>query len=241
MPSRHPLPKLNSSKIEDFRNLRELVTDRLRDAIALGELKPGQVLRQEALAAELRVSRQPIREAVRVLEHEGLIVRHGRSGLMVAPLTRTEIRDLYEFRAVLEQLVAERAVNGLSPDQILTIETIFRHAEDALSARDEARLIELDRAFHSELYMASGNAVVRDALARHWTDLARAMRIVLEVPGYPERAWQEHKAIFAALTRGDVERARRLSAAHSRSAGAHALEYMEQHPDEELKAEEASA
>jgi len=185
MPSRHPLPKLNSSKIEDFRNLRELVTDRLRDAIALGELKPGQVLRQEALAAELRVSRQPIREAVRVLEHEGLIVRHGRSGLMVAPLTRTEIRDLYEFRAVLEQLVAERAVNGLSPDQILTIETIFRHAEDALSARDEARLIELDRAFHSELYIASGNAVVRDTLARHWTDLARAMRIVLEVPGYP--------------------------------------------------------
>ena len=215
-----PPARLRTPELEDYKRLTEIVTERLREAIAFGELLPGEPVRQEALASDLGVSRQPIREAVRVLEHDGLIVRKPRSGLEVAPLTADDIRGVYEFRTFADRLAARDAVGTLSPRQVRDIETILARATRLRASNDRTALMKLDRDFHGVLYATSKNSFVRLVVARSWAHIARAMLIVAYVPGYAERAWQEHRAMFAAIVARDTALAERLAVEHVEHAGA---------------------
>jgi DNA-binding GntR family transcriptional regulator len=131
-----------------FRGVLDLVLDELRERIVSGEISPGQVLRQRDLAEEMGVSREPIKQAMRVLEAEGLIVSPPRRSAFVAPITRKVIQDIYEVRSALDTVVARRAAQ--------LDENARRDLCDQLDAMSRAalgrprpkarRLVELDAA-----------------------------------------------------------------------------------------------
>src|SRR5262245_15707411 len=155
--SEHPMEPLAPAP-----NLIEQVYVRLVDAIADGSLAPKQRLTQEEIAERLSVSRQPVSHALQILKRQGLMVELGKRGLVVAPVEPDRIRGLYQVRAALDglasRLAAERVkARTAEPRELEALRS--RLAAGGGSASDESvhEWIELDVAFHSAIYVLSGN------------------------------------------------------------------------------------
>jgi DNA-binding GntR family transcriptional regulator len=201
----------------------DVVVDELRTAILSGSLPPGSRVRQEELAARLRVSRLPVRQAFLILRHEGLIASDGGRRTFVAPLDADTIRELYGFRGLIETAVAAALAEEGRLDAN-AIRGIISKGRRAAAAGDLPRLVQLDCDFHTALYSAVGNRVLLEVMRSQWTHVRRLMSAALSMSGYAVRVWDEHTAILAAILAGDAERAARLSAAHSRVAAEHLIE-----------------
>ena len=190
--------------------------EEIREAILNGNLPPGSRVRQEELAARLGVSREPIRQALAVLEREGLVNTVNR-GAIVAPFDIKMIEEIYEFRQAVESSVAGKvaARKDFDPAKLREIIVLGRKAvQDGLMDL----LIDLDFDFHSELYRAAENRVVVDVMQTQWGHIRRAMRMTLTIQNYRKQVWDEHTAILDAIVHGKVARARTLAAAHTRHA-----------------------
>jgi len=133
--------------------LGEAIARRVRDAILDGRLPPGTRVRQEALARRFGVSRIPVREALRLLESQGLVTLVPHSGARVARLDLAEHLELYRIREALEPLAAAASAPLLSDDQIAELQRLVDEIADA--ADDELRWLELDRQFHLGSYAAA--------------------------------------------------------------------------------------
>ena len=177
--------------------LADMALAALREAILDGELAPGAPLGQEAVAERLGVSRQPVAQALAALKREGLAVDRGRRGLVVAPVSARQIRELYAVRGALEALAAgEAARRGVEAD---ALERELADGAAAVAAGGVPRMIAADMAFHARVYALSGNAEIGRAAAAIWPHLRRVMTAVLRKGRKPERAWNEHRAIAAAI------------------------------------------
>jgi DNA-binding GntR family transcriptional regulator len=204
--------------------LIDQVHDRLLAAIVDGTLVPGQRLTQESVAEMLGVSRQPVSHALQVLRRRGLLIEHGKRGLMVAPVEAQRVRDLYQVREALDgmaaSLAARRVHSGL-------VEADARRAADkaladGLALGDAAKIGEFvtaDVAFHSALYRLSGNAAIDETVRDEWPHFMRSMGVALADADMRRRVWREHAAILAAIRDGDAAHAEELARAHTRSAG----------------------
>ena len=210
--------------------MTEAVTKQIRAAILTGNLPPGHRLRQEELAVRLAVSRAPIRQALSVLEREGLVQIDRWRGTVVAPLDATLIRDVYEFRGAVESYVAAE----------LAARTDFVAAQSrgvvvagrkAASAGDLRRLIELDLRFHTGLYDAAGTRVLSDVMRGQWAHIRRIMAATLTITGYPRQVWDEHAAILDAIESHDAGRAGALAAAHTKAASGVLIDSLVQELD----------
>jgi DNA-binding GntR family transcriptional regulator len=193
--------------------------DEIRAAILDGSLLPGSRVRQEGLAAQLGVSREPIRKALLVLEWEGLVCNVGNSGAIVAPLDLSLISEIYEFREAIECSVAAR-VAGRTDFGGAALRRVIAQGRNAVRVSALGKLIDLDWTFHSELYRASGNRVVVEVMQAQWSHIRRAMLATLKTRGYRDRVWDEHEAILEAILSRDVAHAQELAAAHTRGARA---------------------
>jgi DNA-binding GntR family transcriptional regulator len=121
------------------------VTDALRDAILAGKLRPGSRVRQEELASEFGISRIPVREALRQLESEGLVILVPNSGAWISRLDRAECIEIYKIRERLEPLALQESSVNLSASQLETLEDLV----DRIEASDDAdEFLRLDREFH---------------------------------------------------------------------------------------------
>jgi DNA-binding GntR family transcriptional regulator len=134
----------------DVRSIEEVVTTALRDAILSGELRPGERLLQEQLAEQLRVSRIPLRDALRRLEAEGLVRMGPRRGAEVASLTAVDVSEIYEIRISLESELMRAAVAALGPADIARLVDMSEHMDD--NVEDPAAGSRARRGFYSELY-----------------------------------------------------------------------------------------
>lgn len=141
--------KPNSESVRCYRTTPDLIADALREAIQCGELESGQPLPQEEFAARFKVSRLPVREALRQLEAEGLVVVYPNRGAFVVELSPEEVREVYDLRALLEGDALRRAVPLLT-------EADLRRAEAAHQAlegeTDRVKQGQLNREFHAALY-----------------------------------------------------------------------------------------
>lgn len=195
----------------------DTVTAQLREAILNGTLAPGSRVRQEALAARLGVSRAPIRQALLVLERDGLVQRDGRRGALVAPLDPEFISDIYEFRAAVDAYVASSLATRDEFDPA-PFRRIIAEGRAAVRSGDLPRLIDLDSRFHIGLYEAAGNRVMVQVMRAQWTHIRRAMAVTLTISGYPRQVWDEHAAILEAIARHRVTRAGQLARTHTTNA-----------------------
>ena len=197
--------------------MSETVTSEIRRAILDGTLAPGSRIKQEALAAELQVSRAPIRQALVVLKREGLLQTPRQRGTIVAPLDPGFISDIYDLREAVEGYAAARLAARASFDPE-PFWQIVATGEKAVKSGDLGRIIELDLAFHMGLYDALGNQPLVDIMAAQWWHFRRAMAATLSISGYRKRVWREHEAILKAIAAGRPAQAQALSIAHTRAA-----------------------
>ncbi len=205
-------------------DLIDQVHDRLLAAIVDGTLAPGARVTQESVAARLGVSRQPVSHALQLLKRRGLLIEHGKRGLIVAPLEAQRIRDLYQVRESLEALAAELAARRAAAGKLTdrerrtALEALARGAnlgEDATIVE----LVEADVAFHSALHVMSGNTAISETIADQWPHFMRSMGSVLTEPSIRQRVWSEHARILAAVLDGNADKAATLMRHHVAGAG----------------------
>lgn len=205
----------------------DVVTTELRMAILDGTLAPGSRIRQEELASRLGVSRAPIREALVVLEREGLIQTERWRGAVVSALDAGFLANVYDLRTAIDAHVASTL--AARPDfDASALVSIVTDGRGAVDANDLLRLIDLDSRFHMSLYEADGNPVLVDVMRAQWSHLRRAMAFTLSIRGYARQVWDEHAAIVDAIVRQQVNRARRLAEAHTANAGARLITDLNQ-------------
>jgi DNA-binding GntR family transcriptional regulator len=188
----------------------------IRTAILNGSLPPGTRIRQEELADKLGVSREPVRQALVMLEQEGLVHNNVHRGAVIAPIDPSLIVEIYEFREVIEAYAAETAAKS-DFDSAPVRETII-HGRRAVKTGTIGDLIELDLRFHNQLYQRSANRVVMEVMRTQWSHIRRAMMMTLTAREYRDRAWNEHEAILDAIVAHDASRAGTLASAHARNA-----------------------
>jgi DNA-binding GntR family transcriptional regulator len=198
---------------------------RLLESISLGELRPGERVRQSALAERLGVSRQPISHALQLLKHQGLVRDAGRQGVEVAPIDPGRVLHLYAARTPLEasaaSLAAARVRDGLAPaaDVEALHAALARGSRASREGAPLAALARSDAEFHAALYRLSGNPVIEQMMSGQWPHLMRSMLAVLDDGGTPTRAWEEHARITAFVLAGDAGSAADVVSRHLVRAG----------------------
>ena len=138
--------------------LREVVFNTLREAILKGELQPGERLMELQLASKLGVSRTPIREAIRMLELEGLAVTMPRKGAEVARMTLKDMEDVLEIREALDELAVKVACQKITEDQLNRLKLCKDDFEKSTKSGDVKKIAEADVMFHDVIYEATDNA-----------------------------------------------------------------------------------
>lgn len=143
--------------MNEYLPLRDVVFNTLRQAILKGELEPGERLMEIQLADRLGVSRTPIREAIRKLELEGLVLMIPRKGAEVAKISEKSLRDVLEVRRSLEELAIELAIERMSNDDLQDLFQAQEAFRFAVQAGDPMNIAETDERFHELIYRATGN------------------------------------------------------------------------------------
>ncbi len=205
-----------------------LVTDKLRERILKGGYAPGERLVENKLSAELGVSRIPVREALRALASEGLVLIEPRRGASVAKLSPDIVREMVEVRATLEGLNAKLAAQRRDPGLIAELEAVLQQGMEAAAQGRADELLTLNSRFHEVLGNIAANSVLQEMMRS-----LRERTAVLFGPANTVRArqnWDEHAQILQAVIAGDADLAALLAARHVYSAAKAAeLPVGEQH------------
>ncbi|MDO4268748.1 MAG: GntR family transcriptional regulator [Eubacteriales bacterium] len=143
--------------MNEYLPLRDVVFNTLRQAILKGELEPGERLMEIQLAERLGVSRTPIREAIRKLELEGLVLMIPRKGAEVAKISEKSLRDVLEIRRSLDELAIELAIQRMSDGDIRNLEIAQENFRDAVEKGNAMTIAECDEHYHDVIYHATGN------------------------------------------------------------------------------------
>ena len=188
--------------------LRDVVFQTLRQAILKGELQPGERLMEIKLAERLGVSRTPIREAIRKLELEGLVVMIPRKGAAVANITEKDTKDVLEVRRTLEMFAVEVACDRITPEQLEQLKEAAKAFEASNGSMDLIRIAETDMHFHEIIYEATHNERLVQMLNNLRENMYRYRIEYLKDPNYYNSLVAEHQEILDAVENGDKERAR---------------------------------
>lgn len=185
----------------------ETVADRiatlLREAIAAGVLAAGTALRQDELATRFGFSRMPIRDALRLLEAEGIVAIHPTRGAFVAAMDATEIGEIYAVRALIEREALRLALPNLTDAELAAASAIL----DRLDVEpDVGRWGALNCDFHLALYRPCGNARLIDLIEAQHRAADRYVRVLLTNFDYRERSQHEHRKLLAACRKRSEEK-----------------------------------
>jgi DNA-binding GntR family transcriptional regulator len=193
----------------------ERIAASLREAILSGDIAPGQWIRQEEVAARLGASRLPVREALRMLEAEGLTEHEANRGSRVPLLDQHEVDVVYQMRERLEPLALTESLPHLTADQIAHLEDVQNRIEA------DGRLTEflvLDREFHLTSYAGCPSEHLVSTIGRLWNSTQHYRRAFMTIGG-PDRRWvvnSEHRLLLDAIRRKDAVDGERYLSGHIR-------------------------
>jgi DNA-binding GntR family transcriptional regulator len=192
---------------------------RLKAAIRDGRFTPGQRMREAELAGWLGISRTPVRDALKQLESDGLVVAAPRRGLIVAELDQQQVSEIYGLRDVLEGLSARLAAGHASSAEVAALrELVGKQA--ATPDADVGGLARLNRQFHQVIYRSARNRYLLDVLESLDSALALLPGTTYSAAGRPTSALAEHRAIVDAIDARDAAAAEAAARAHIRAAEA---------------------
>ena len=213
--------KLVPIKLDGYKPLRDVVFENLRDAIITQVLKPGERLMEIQLADEMGVSRTPVREAIRKLELEGLVVMVPRKGAYVAGVSMKDIHEVYEVRSALEMLAVTLAAERIRDEELNALEQqVLRESEEEAKkdGSDLDNIIYIDSSFHDIIYQAARNQRLVQFVNILQEQLQRFRAASLARPGRSKTALEEHKQIVEALSERNGELASKLAQEHIENA-----------------------
>lgn len=194
------------------RVLSEHIAEQVRTAILTDQLKAGQRIAEGEIAELMQTSRGPVRDALLLLEKEGLVVHHPHRGAFVAELSLRDAEEVYSLRQAIEALAVEYVIKRATPEQFDELdELVERMAALTSPGYDLYEAIEVDLAFHRALCRVSGHKRVLDA----WEALCGQVRVLLlghrmrNPRDFEERAVNWHRQLVAALRQGDSQGAQR--------------------------------
>lgn len=179
----------------------------LEDLILKGEYGPGDRIKENALATRFGVSRAPVREACRLLQRSGLVDIVPNQGAYVHALSLHEIVNLFDIRGCLGRLAGAQAAASINGQQLAQLRTLMVEMDEASRDANAARYIELNIAFHAQLYEATGNARLAALDGQMGKELRIYRRHGLAFGGGLAVSNVEHRAILAAIEQGDCARA----------------------------------
>ena len=203
-----------SVNMNEYLPLRDVVFNTLRQAILKGELKPGERLMEIALAERLGVSRTPIREAMRKLELEGLVVMIPRRGAQVANITEKDLNDVLEVRIALENVAIEKACKNMTDEDMSRLWVAAKSFEHTIGEGNLVKLAEADVAFHEIIYQASDNKRLIQTLNNLREQIDRYRVEYLKDGETRDVLVREHEELTRAIRERDVERAQKISFQH---------------------------
>ena len=194
--------------------------------IQKGLLKPGDYLREQVIAEELGVSRTPVREALRRLESDGLVISEPRFGMVIRDLSYAEVVELYEIREVLERTAAQMSARVITAIELQELELIQGAMEKA--RHDSREMAVLNHVFHVAVLNSAKNRYLWKALE----SVQKAMLILgpstMEFPERADTAIEEHRLLLEALRARDVEKAERVMGEHLTNAQRYRLKQFHQ-------------
>jgi DNA-binding GntR family transcriptional regulator len=209
------------SRRESLKGLKNIGTavdavyEVLRRSILDGELPPGHRLRSDVLANELKVSRTPVREALRKLETEGL-VDASRSGLVVRQSSEEDLVEIFYLREALEGMAARLAAENATRAEIDELHALFEDMEAVAARGDIALVRKLTGEFHLLVCRASHNKRLIQSLQGLLDHVRQAQSSTLYMPGRPADALKEHRALLRAIAKRDPDLAETLARQHRR-------------------------
>jgi DNA-binding GntR family transcriptional regulator len=197
--------------------MSRLAADAVRAMILTGELQPGDRVIENQLTRQLGVSRPPLREALRVLEQEGLLVQQPRRGVIVVPITLHDVYEIFTLRDHLERMAVETGIPVRSAERLERCRMALRDLEDAARAGDAATIT--DRAF--DFHLAVVGLAGHGRLEESYRSLSLQMRLCMgmnqRVRVATEGLWgnvERHRAILETVERGDPLEVIRILADH---------------------------
>lgn len=200
--------------MNEYLPLRDVVFNTLRRAILRGELKPGERLMEIQLANKLGVSRTPIREAIRKLELEGLVLMIPRKGAEVAEITEKNLRDVLEVRCALEELAVQLACDRIDRIKLKELHAAAEYFREILDSDDITAIGEADEAFHDVIFAATENERLIQLLNNLREQMYRYRIEYLKKKECHPQLLQEHAAIIKAIEDRDKGKATEITTQH---------------------------
>lgn len=200
--------------MDDYLPLRDVVFQTLRKAILTGELMPGERLMEIHLAQKLGVSRTPIREAIRKLELEGLVMNIPRRGAQVAEISERGLRDVLEVRRALDTFCAELACERISDEEKEALKKACKDFEDAVETKDVTVIAKADVAFHDIIVGATGNERLVALLNNLAEQMYRYRFEYIKDVSQHGKLIEEHRVLMDAILKGNIIGARDAAREH---------------------------
>jgi DNA-binding GntR family transcriptional regulator len=206
------MPKLRA--ISQPLPLARMAYERLRDSILNGQLLPGEIYNEMALAKELGISRTPVREALLELSAQGLVTFLPRKGVIVRHYTRADVEEIFELRRVVELAAIEKVAKASPPHDLSKIEKTLHDQRNATKKQDFIAFLKADRTFHTTFSQLTNNRRLL-AIVENIRDMMQLMGIkALAVEDRVEEVITEHEKVFEAVRLGKPLQARKAMENH---------------------------
>ena len=209
--------KLSKVNLNDYKPLREVIFSTLREAIIIGELKPGERLMEVQLSEKMGVSRTPVREAIRKLELEGLVDMIPRKGAHVASLSVKDIMDVLEVRASLDGLATALSAARITEEELKDLKHVYTQFANYAEKENLQGAIKKDVEFHEIIYRSSRNEKLIQ-IANNLREQVHRFRVIyLKDYSSSKELVKEHADIYEAILSRDAEAAESFANKHIRN------------------------
>jgi DNA-binding GntR family transcriptional regulator len=210
-------------------NLREQIEKEVRSAIIKGRFKPGERLIESSIAAEMGVSRAPVREVLSALEREGLVVNIPRRGNFVVDFTQKDIEEIYNFRLILEIGALRNAMQRATQQDIDNMQELVNDLDEAMMRRDDIEsIINLDMRFHEHICLLANNS----RLLSTWNSIRMQTQLLIGLSSkthysYPHEPARLHQSILNTFNNKDLTVAEKIITEHIQDGCIRALKSLE--------------
>ncbi|MDD7263281.1 MAG: GntR family transcriptional regulator [Fusobacterium mortiferum] len=200
--------------IEKNKSMREKVYDTLKQMIIDGVIKPGERIIETEYSNKFQISRTPIREAIRMLELEGLVENQTTGGVIVKTLTREEISEIYKIRIALESLIIEEIIKKINNQDIKKLEKVLKNTKKAFEVKDIEKVFSLFTEFNQILYDIASLPKVTGMINNINLYLKRFRKLSIDNPSRKEEAFEDHVQILEAIKNKELSTAISINRMH---------------------------
>jgi DNA-binding GntR family transcriptional regulator len=218
------LPCIKTAVVFMKQSLRVEAYENIRDRIVFFQLKPGDKIFEKDIASSLKTSRTPVREALLMLENEGLVICDNRLGYVVKKLTTTEVKEYLSLREILELFAAPTVIKSITPTEIKSLEKNLNRMEASIKKDDFHNIVKCESEFHEILYKSTRSAIFFKTISSLIDKFQWLRGISLKAPGGIEDSLAGQKAMLKAIKSKDLGEFKRAIQSHITDAKRHALE-----------------